>query len=71
MLKFALYVGVAYLVYYLIAIGIEILRAPKNIAAKASTSFSVNGSMEDEESEIIDDIEFSTEGQRAIEKKKS
>ena len=72
MIKFALYVGCAYLVYYLVVIGLEFLKSPKGVEQNSSTSYIVNDNdIElENESEIINDIEFSTQGEQAIKKKR-
>ena len=73
MIKFALYVGCAYLVYYLVVIGLEFLKSPKGVEQDTSTSYIVNDNdIElENESEVIDDIEFSSQGEQAIKKKKN
>ena len=71
MIKFALYVGCAYLVYYLVVIGLEFLKSPKGVEQDTSTSYIVNDNdiQLENESEVIDDIEFSSQGEQAIKKK--
>ena len=73
MIKFALYVGCAYLVYYLVVIGLEFLKSPKGVEQDTSTSYIVNDNdiQLENESEVIDDIEFSSQGEQAIKKKKN
>ena len=72
MVEFALYVGCAYLVYYLVVIGLEFLKSPKGVVQDTSTSYDVYDSDAEieNESEVIDDIEFSSQGEQAIKKKR-
>ena len=54
-------------------IGLEFLKSPKGVEQDTSTSYIVNDNdiQLENESEVIDDIEFSSQGEQAIKKKKN